>query len=109
MSAKPTPRIRMSDTAKAGEVMEIKTLISHPMETGLRKDSSGKPIPRQIIKQFVVKFDGQEVMRADWHPAVSANPYHAFFVRVPKTGTFEFSWHDDNGEVYKAERKVTVK
>jgi sulfur-oxidizing protein SoxZ len=108
MAAKPTPRIRMPETAKAGEVIEVKTLISHPMETGLRKDSSGKAIPRQIIKQFVVKFDGKEVMRVDWHPAISANPYQSFFVRVPSTGTFEFAWHDDNGEVYKAERKVTV-
>ena len=94
--------------ARKGEVIEVKTLISHEMETGLRKDSSGKVVPRRIIKQFVAKFNGKEVMKADWHPAISANPYQAFFVRVPESGTFEFSWLDDNGSVYKSEHKVTV-
>jgi sulfur-oxidizing protein SoxZ len=108
MAAKPTPRIRMPEKAKANEVIEVKTLISHEMESGQRKDSAGKPIPRRIIKQFVAKFEGQEIMRADWYPAVSANPYQSFFVRVPKTGTFEFSWVDDDGSIYKAEKKVTV-
>ncbi len=56
-----------------------------------------------------MKFNGKEVMRVDWYPAVSANPYQAFYVRVPETGTFEFAWHDDDGSVYTAERKVTVK
>jgi sulfur-oxidizing protein SoxZ len=98
----------MPTTAKKGEVIEVKTLISHEMETGLRKDSSGKVVPRRIIKQFVAKFNGKEVMKADWHPAISANPYQAFFVRVPESGTFEFSWLDDNGSVYKSEHKVTV-
>ena len=106
--AKPTPRVRMPTTAKAGEVIEVKTLISHEMETGLRKDANGQTIPRKIIKQFVAKFNGREIMRADWHSAISANPYQSFFVRVPETGTFEFSWLDDDGSVYKAEQKVTV-
>lgn len=104
----PTPRVRMPTTAKKGEVIEVKTLISHEMETGLRKDSSGKVVPRRIIKQFIAKFNGQEIMKADWHPAISANPYQAFFVRVPETGTFEFSWLDDNGSIYKSEHKVTA-
>jgi sulfur-oxidizing protein SoxZ len=104
----PTPRVRMPATAKKDEVVEVKTLISHEMETGLRKDQSGNTVPRRIIKQFVAKFNGKEIMRADWHPAISANPYQSFFVRVPETGTFEFTWHDDNGSVYKSEHKVTV-
>jgi sulfur-oxidizing protein SoxZ len=98
----------MPDTAKAGEVVEVKTLISHEMESGQRKDSAGKTIPRKIINKFVAKFDGQEILRTDWYPSVSANPYQSFFVKVPKTGTFEFSWYDDDGSVYTAERKVTV-
>lgn len=104
----PTPRVRMPATAKKDEVIEVKTLISHEMETGLRKDSSGNTVPRRIIKRFVAKFNGKEVMSADWHPAVSANPYQAFWVRVPETGEFEFSWHDDNGSVYTSKHKVTV-
>lgn len=104
----PTPRVRMPTTAKAGEVIEVKTLISHEMETGLRKDGSGQTVPRRIIKKFLATFNGKEVLSADWHSAVAANPYQAFFVKVPETGTFEFSWFDDNGEVYKSLHKVTV-
>ena len=106
--AAPTPRIRMPATAKAGEVVEVKTLISHEMESGNRKDKDGKAIPRKIINKFVAKFNGAELMTADWGPAISANPYQSFFVRVPETGTFTFEWLDDDGAVYKAEQKVTV-
>lgn len=106
--ANPTPRVRMPATAKAGEVIEVKTLISHEMESGQRKDSAGNTIPRKIIKQFKATFNGQEILSADWYPAVSANPYQSFFVRVPESGTFEFVWIDDDGSVYKSEHKVTV-
>lgn len=106
--ANPTPRIRMPSTAKAGEVVEVKTLISHEMESGQRKDASGNVIPRKIIKQFRATFNGKEIMKVDWHPAISANPYQSFFVRVPESGTFVFEWLDDDGSVYKAEQKVTV-
>lgn len=71
---KPVPRVRMPSTAKAGEVIEVKTLISHEMESGQRKDASGNLIARKIIKQFTATFNGREVMKADWHGAVSANP-----------------------------------
>lgn len=106
--ATPTPRVRMPATAKAGEVIEVKTLISHEMESGQRKDASGNTIPRKIIKQFTATFNGKEVMRADWYTSVSTNPYQSFFVKVPETGTFVFSWLDDDGSVYKSEHKVTV-
>jgi len=104
----PNPRVRIPATASIGEVIEVKTLISHPMESGQRKDASGTPVPRKIIKQFVASFNGREIFRADWHPAISANPYHAFFVRVPETGTFSFQWLDDDGSIYKSDHTVTV-
>jgi len=89
-------------------VIEVNTLISHEMESGQRKDTAGQTIPRKIIKEFKAEFNGQLILRADWHPAISANPYQSFFVKVPETGTFTFSWVDDDGSVYKAEQKVTV-
>ena len=104
----PTPRVRMPATAKAGEVIEVKTLISHEMESGQRKDAAGHLIPRKIIKAFKATFNGKEIMSADWHGAVSANPFQSFFVKVPETGTFVFTWTDDDGSVYTAEQKVTV-
>jgi sulfur-oxidizing protein SoxZ len=108
MAGKPTPRVRMPSTAKKDEVIEVKTLISHEMETGQRKDSSGTLIPRKIIKQFKATFNGKEVFRADWFPSVSANPYQSFFVRATESGTFTFEWLDDDGSVYKHEQKITV-
>ena len=106
--AAPIPRVRMPATAKAGEVIEVKTLISHEMETGQRKDASGAVVPRKIIKKFTATFNGKEILSSDWNSAVSANPYLSFYVRVPETGTFEFAWLDDDGSVYKSEHKVTV-
>ena len=105
---KPTPRVRMPATAKAGEIIEVKTLISHEMESGQRKDATGQTIPRKIISKFTAAFNGKEILSSDWQPAISANPYQSFFVRVPETGTFTFTWVDDDGSVYKAEQKVTV-
>jgi sulfur-oxidizing protein SoxZ len=106
--AAPVPRVRMPTSAKVGEVIEVKTLISHEMESGNRKDKDGKAIPRKIIKGFTASFNGKEIFKTDWHPAISANPYLSFFVKVSEAGTFTFAWTDDDGSVYKAEQQVTV-
>lgn len=102
------PRVRVPSSAKPGEVIEIKTLISHEMESGQRKDSSGKPIPRKIINKFVCTFNGKPVFTADLEPAVAANPYIEFFAKVEESGTFKFAWTDDDGTVTTAEQKITV-
>jgi sulfur-oxidizing protein SoxZ len=102
------PRLRIPDTAKKGDIIQIKTLASHPMETGLRKDESGKPIPRKIINSFVCTFGGHEVFRADLEPAIAANPYFEFTVQVQESGVFAFSWTDDDGTVTTAEQLITV-
>ena len=91
-----------------GDVIEIKTLISHKMESGQRKDKEGKLIPRQIINKFVCTFDGKEVFSADWHPAISANPYLSFYATATESGTFEFAWTDDDGSVNTKTAKLTV-
>jgi sulfur-oxidizing protein SoxZ len=99
-------RVRLPESAKVGDVIEIKTLISHMMETGQRKEPDGKPIPRLIIRSFSATFAGAEVLKAELHPSVSANPYLAFYMRVPSPGEFEFTWTDDNGE--KVSEKVQL-
>lgn len=91
------PRIKLPDSVKAGDVIEVKTLVTHVMETGNRKDKDGKPIPRDILNTFAATFGGQEVFRAELGPGISANPFISFQMRVPGPGTFEFSWTDDNG------------
>ena len=107
--AQPKPRVKLPKTASAGEVITIKTLISHEMESGQRKDKDGKPIPRQIINRFSCTFNGQPVFSCDLDPAVSANPYFEFTARVPESGTSAFAWVDDNGETYSHEQAIEVK
>ncbi len=101
-------RVKVPSTAAKGEIIEIKTMIAHDMESGQRKDKSGKVIPRQIINKFTCSLNGKEVFRSDWYTAVSANPYLSFFLRASESGTFDFAWHDDNGSIYKASAPITV-
>src|SRR5215468_5967069 len=102
-------RIKLPESTKVGEVIEIKTLVSHVMETGQRKDADGKAIPRNIINAFSASFAGAEVFAADLHPGISANPYLSFFMKVPGPGEFEFTWVEDGGNtiVDKALLNVT--
>ena len=104
--AKVKPRVKVPKKAKAGEVVTIKTLISHPMETGLRKDKKGELIPRKIINKFSASFEGEEIITVDIDPAVSANPYFQFDMTVPGPGTVRFEWTDDDGAVYDIEKKI---
>ena len=83
--------------ARRGEVIEIKTLISHPMETGYRRTQVGTPIPRDIIRLFVCTYNGAEVFRAELHPAISANPFLVFSTVATESGTLTFQWTGDNG------------
>lgn len=101
-------RVKVPKSVKKGEVFEVKTLASHVMETGIRKGSDGKTIPRMIINKFACNYNGKEVFSADWHPAVAANPYMAFHVKADESGTLDFSWTDDNGDVQKKSAKLTV-
>jgi sulfur-oxidizing protein SoxZ len=108
MSTRPTPRVRLPANAKKDEIIEIKTLISHEMESGQRRDSAGKPIPRRIINKVTAVFNGKTVFEADWHPAISANPYQAFFFKATESGEFTFTWKDDDGSEYVSKNKLTV-
>lgn len=102
------PRVKLPDKAKVGEVIEVKTLISHPMETGQRKDAEGKTIPRKIINAFSAKYAGTEVFSTEIHPGVSANPYLSFFMKVPGPGEFEFTWVEDGGAKVVEKKKLEV-
>jgi sulfur-oxidizing protein SoxZ len=107
--AKVKPRVKVPKTATVGEVITIKTLISHPMESGQRKDKkTGELIPRKIINKFAASFEGEPVFMANIEPAVSANPYFQFSMKVPGPGTMRFEWTDDDGTVYDLEKKIKV-
>jgi sulfur-oxidizing protein SoxZ len=83
--------------ARRGEIVEIKTLAQHPMETGFRRTQTGELIPRDIIRQFTCTYNGVEVYRADLHPAIAANPLIAFTTIATESGTLTFQWVGDNG------------
>lgn len=102
------PRIRVPTQASQGEIIEIKTLLSHPMETGYRRDIQGHLIPRRIIRTFICTYNGEEVFRADWHPAIAANPYLAFYTVATESGRLHFEWIDDDGTAYTAEAEIIV-
>ncbi len=107
--ATPKPRVKLPKSASAGEVITIKTLISHTMESGQRKDKDGNTIPRQIINKFTCEFNGETVFTCDIDPAISANPYFEFTAKVPESGTFKFTWVDDDGSTYTDEQAIEVK
>jgi sulfur-oxidizing protein SoxZ len=102
------PRVKVPKSAAKDEVISIKTLISHEMESGQRKDKEGNTIPRKIINSFKCEFDGQTVFACDIDPAISANPYFEFNARVPEAGTFLFTWVDDDGSVYTKEESIEL-
>ncbi|MEO1282692.1 MAG: thiosulfate oxidation carrier complex protein SoxZ [Pseudomonadota bacterium] len=107
--AKPKPRVKVPKKATKGEIVEIKTLISHKMESGQRKDrKTGELIPRKIINKFQAKFNGADVFNVNIEPALSANPFLTFSVKVPESGEFEFIWTDDDGSTYSTKKKIAV-
>ena len=102
------PRVKVPKTAAAGEAITIKTLISHKMESGQRKDKEGNKIPRSIINRFTVEFNGESVIDATLEPAISTNPYIQFEATVPEAGEFKFTWYDDDGDVYDQSKKIAI-
>ena len=100
--------INLPARAKRGEVIEIKTLIAHPMETGYRVGPTGTAIPRDIISSFLCTYNGAEVFRVELFPAIAANPFIAFFTVATESGEIAFSWTDDHGEAQTEVRQITV-
>jgi len=89
--------INVPKTCRKGDVIDIKVLISHPMESGFRRDEQGQVIPRKIINKFTCAWDGEEVFSADLFPAIAANPFLSFSALAVASGTLSMSWVDDDG------------
>lgn len=87
-------------TAKKGEIITVKIVLSHIMETGYRRDISGKSIPRNIIKSLTCTYDGAEILRIELTQAIAANPYFGFTTTATHTGPLTFEWHDDESQTY---------
>lgn len=100
--------IHMPASAKHGDIVEIRALIGHPMETGYRVGPDGKLLARDIIRTFECRYNGEVVCSAELHQAISANPYIAFFALATESGTLEFKWEGDNGFSHTEQMQLTV-
>jgi sulfur-oxidizing protein SoxZ len=100
--------INVPAKARRGEIIEIKTLIAHPMETGFRVGLNGALIARDIITTFRCTYNGEEIFRADFSPAIAANPFVSFFTVATASGTIEFLWEGDNGFAANESAPITV-
>ena len=104
----PSALINVPKKAKRGDVIEIKTLMSHIMETGYRHTAEGEMVPRDIITTFSCRYNGAEIFRAELFPAISANPFITFFTVANESGKFEFEWTGDRGFAATASASITV-
>jgi sulfur-oxidizing protein SoxZ len=100
--------INVPKQAKRGDLIEIKALTSHIMETGYRRTAAGDLVPRDIITSFTCRYNGKEIFRADLFPAIAANPFLSFFTVATESGRFEFEWIGDNGYSNTASATITV-
>jgi sulfur-oxidizing protein SoxZ len=93
--------INMKRNATAGEVLLIKALVAHPMETGLRPGADGKVLPTDLIRTFTCTFETVDrkstVFSANLYAAIAANPYISFYFKASKSGKLTFTWIGDNG------------
>lgn len=104
----PSALINVPAKARRGATIEIRTLMSHVMETGYRHTASGEVVPRDIITGFTCRFNGTEIFRAELFPAIAANPFLSFFTTATESGKFEFEWSGDRGFLETASASITV-
>lgn len=100
--------IHLPPRLRTGEVFEVRAMVAHPMETGFRSGNDGARLPRHIIEQFECRYNGALVFQAELHPAITANPFIAFFLRATQSGELECSWRDDRGNLISARARVQV-
>lgn len=100
--------INVPKQARKGEIIAIKAMTAHVMETGYRRDAGGAAIPRNIINRFTCTYDGAEIFSAELFPAISANPFLAFTTIATRSGTLTFTWTDDQGTKQSATAEITV-
>ena len=109
MATAVKPRIKLDrKEVKAGDIVEVKALVSHIMESGQRKDAQGNTIPRKILNKFTCTVAGKQVFAADFEPAISANPYIQFKFKATESGPVVLTWTDDDGSTIVGEETIKV-
>ena len=100
--------IQLPASARRGEVIEVRVTIAHPMETGYRPGADGRVLPRDIIRRFACRYNGETVFGAELHPAISANPYLSFHLLAAESGSLDFEWQGDRGFAQVERRELQV-
>jgi sulfur-oxidizing protein SoxZ len=100
--------ITVPASARAGEVFSVRTLLQHPMESGFRVGADGRVLPRDIVRRFECRYNGELVLQAELFPAIAANPFIEFSVRAEGSGMLEFSWEGDHGFRHREQRPISV-
>jgi sulfur-oxidizing protein SoxZ len=108
MSKTSRTLVTMPATAKKNEIIDIRIIVQHDMETGFRHSEQGVRIARDIIRELVCTYNGVEVFRADLHPSIAANPMITFSTVAIESGTLEFMWKGDNDYASSTTSKITV-
>lgn len=101
-------RVSLPKSARRGDLVEVKTIIAHPMETGLRTDETGRRVEQRLIHTFTCAVNGRIVFKAELYTGISANPYLIFHFRARESGTVEFLWRDDDGSIYRETASIDV-
>ena len=101
------PRIRAPRSARLGEVVEVRTLMEHPMETGLRHEA-GRAIPRDMLTRMTVRMNGEAVLEAEFRNGTATNPFHVFFLRIERASELEFTWMDEAGRTARATHRISL-
>jgi sulfur-oxidizing protein SoxZ len=101
-------RVRLPARAAKGEVIEIRAMVEHPMDSGFRVDNVGRTIPRHIVESFECTYNGREIFRVHLHPAVSTNPYFLFYAVATESGDLVFTWADDQGGKASHKQRLEV-
>jgi predicted secreted protein len=104
----PVPKVSVTPLAKRGDIVTVRALISHPMETGLRLNPFLQWIRERIISKFTCTYGGVEIFRTRPYPAIATNPYFQFYARAESSGTFDFYWYDSRDLSYTAQAAITV-
>lgn len=108
MNDQPAIRVSVPERAAPGEVVEIKVMIQHAMESGYRRGAFGERIPRDIIKHFRCSLQGETIFGAEFHPGVAANPLLSFHMRAEQSGTLDFEWVDQSGQRWSKQARLVV-
>ncbi len=93
-----TDKVKIRTRFLSGNLLDVKILITHPMETGLRKDAKGQVIPAFFIKELQISLNNTAILRNNWSQAISKNPFLGVKIRNAKQGDhLKLEWIDNLG------------